>query len=164
MSNENDNLITPDSEDVAPIDYEAKANEYLQGWQRAQADYQNLQREWQERQRQFMPVAREQLLLEIVPVLDNLKQALLHTPTEVQGGEWIKGLEYIETQWIKLLDGWGIEMINTTGQIFDAKQHEAVGTDEAVEEGMIAREVQGGYKSGERVLVPARVIVGSKKV
>lgn len=164
MSNEKDNLITPEPEDVAPIDHEAKANEYLQGWQRAQADYQNLQREWLERQRQFMPVAREQLLLEIVPVLDNLKQALAHTPVDVQGGEWIKGLEYIEAQWLKLLENWGIEMIKTTDQSFDATQHEAVGTDENVDEGLIAREVQGGYKSGGRVLVPARVIVGSKTV
>lgn len=140
---------------------EAKAEEYLNGWKRAQADYQNLQREWQDKQTTFMSNAREALLQDLLPVLDNLKQALAHTPDEVKDGNWITGLQHIETQWLKLLEEWGIQPIDTTGE-FDPKLHEAIGTDENVDEGVIVKEAQGGYKNGDKILVPARVIVGSK--
>jgi molecular chaperone GrpE len=144
-------------------EWEAKAEEYLNGWKRAQADYQNLQREWQNKQGSFISNAREGLLQDLLPVFDNLKQALLHTPDQIKGTNWLTGLEHIETQWLKLLEQWSIEPIDTSGE-FNPNIHEAVGADENTDENMIAKEVQGGYKCGEKVLVPARVIVGSKKI
>lgn len=152
-----------DNDTLEENELEAKAQEYLNGWKRAQADYQNLQREWQEKQSSFMSTAREALLQDLLPVMDNLKQALEHTPEAVKGSNWLTGLEHIENQWLKMLNEWGIERINTEGE-FNPTLHEAIGTDENTAEGVIVKEVQGGYKRGEKILVPARVIVGSKTI
>lgn len=155
--------LPEDNKNESAIDWQTKAEEYLNGWKRAQADYQNLQREWQTKQSSFMQAARESLLLELLPVMDNLKQAVLHTPDDIKDTNWLMGINHIETQWLKMLSDWGIEQIETADKVFDPNLHEAVGMDENFAEGVIVKEVQGGYKTNDKVLMPARVIVGSKK-
>lgn len=163
MSNEDQTI---DAVEDQTGDEEVKINkeeEYLNGWKRAQADYQNLQKEWLAKQATFMTTAREALLFEIIPVLDNLNQALQHLPAEITESEWTNGLKHIQTQWLNMLSGWGIKPIVTVGEQFDPKRHEAFGADDTAPDGQIVRELQGGYETNERVLIPAKVVVGTKK-
>jgi molecular chaperone GrpE len=148
-----------------------KCEEYKAGWARAQADYQNLQKEVEVRRSEWVKLSEVQILEEFIPVYDNFKKAFGHevkdpTSTEAMEGHsgqwenWKKGIEYIMKQFGDILDRYNIEEIKTVGEMFDPELHEAVGEEESnEEEGIIVREVDAGYKTGDKVIKCARVIV-----
>jgi len=142
---------------------QAQCEEYKQGWQRAQADYQNLVRETAKQKGEWMQMIKGDVLEDFIPVYDNFKKAFSH---EVGAGDkqvenWKKGIEYIMKQFGDVLKNNGIEEVKTIGEIFDPRFHEIVGEEESdgAKEHEIIREVDGGYKSGEKVIKVAKVIV-----
>lgn len=140
-------------------DFRAKAEEYLAGWKRAMADYQNRERELGEEKRAIASYAAQNASHDFLPVLDNLRQAFEHVPPEQRELPWVKGIEYIVKQFEDVLAGHGIKRFNALGAAFDPARHEAVG-EEVGEEGKVVREISPGYVAGEKVIRPARVIVG----
>ncbi|OGL86036.1 nucleotide exchange factor GrpE, partial [Candidatus Uhrbacteria bacterium RIFCSPLOWO2_02_FULL_48_12] len=74
----NNNLSANPSENLEEKvkELERQAEENFAGWQRARADYQNLKKEWEKKQTQFMVEAKKILLAEILPIYDHLKQAM----------------------------------------------------------------------------------------
>ncbi|MBI2444108.1 MAG: nucleotide exchange factor GrpE [Candidatus Magasanikbacteria bacterium] len=137
--------------------------EYKQGWQRAVADYQNLQKEVERRRAEWAAFSEQQILAEFLPVYDNFRKAG-SVPPGTGGAElsgWAEGIQHIMKQFGSILKAHGVEEIKTVGELFDPACHEAMGEEAAggVESGRIIREVEGGYRSGERVIKPAKVIV-----
>lgn len=151
----------------------AECAEYKQGWQRALADYQNLQKETMARRAELVQMSEQQILEEFIPVYDHLKLAFRLQTSDFSPAQqkWADGIGYIMKQFNEVLKAHGVEEIKTVGEKFDALWHEAVG-EEALEpesqgdsvqgkfeSGIIVKEIEGGYKMGGRVIKPAKVII-----
>ena len=138
--------------------------EYKQNWQRALADYQNLQRETAARRSELVSMSEQQILEEFIPVYDNFKSAFRSKDQlewSKEQNNWITGIQYIMKQFGDVLKAHNIEEIKTAGERFNPKFHEAVGEeeDEKFESGNIIRELQSGYVMGGRVVKTAKVII-----
>lgn len=143
-----------------------QCEQYKSGWLRAQADYQNLQKEIENRRSEWIKMSEVQILEDFIPVYDNFKKAFGHEVKDGQWENWKKGIEYIMKQFGDILNQYKIEEIKTVGEMFNPELHEAVGEEEAEgkPEGEILREVDPGYKVGDKVIKCAKVIlVKSKK-
>lgn len=169
------------TEKINVKDLQKKSEEYLNGWQRAQADYQNLQRETEIKKREWIQLANANLLEELLPIYDNYKLAMAHIPENQKKTDWIIGIIHIKNQLEKFLKDYGIEEIKTVGEKFDVNLHEAVAlqsTDNSQlsvnkeenkekenkdlkekDEQIIKEEVRAGYKLHGKVIYPAKVIV-----
>lgn len=140
---------------------EKKAQEYLDGWKRAKADYINYKKEMEQRQHEMAEFAQAAVVMRLVPVADNLHEAFKHIPEELKKSEWICGIENIQKQIESILKDAGLERIKTVGEKFDPKFHEAVASEgkEGMEQDVIFEEVKSGYTLHGRTLVPAKVKV-----
>jgi len=134
--------------------------EYLNGWRRAKADYSNLKKDFEKKEKEIVQFANATLILEIMPIYDNLKLAWKHIPKEhKKEDEWLKGLEHIKKQFADMLKKLGLDEIKTIGEKFDPELHEAVSTEkvEGKKSGEIIEEIKSGYKLYNKVLEPAKV-------
>ncbi|MFA5945526.1 MAG: nucleotide exchange factor GrpE [Patescibacteria group bacterium] len=153
-------------------DLNVKCAEYLSGWKRALADYENLkksnvQTRDDDRRRVRMSVADD-----LLPVIDNFGYVTKHIPDssncdpefKKKFDTWVAGIGHIDRQFGEVLKGLGVEPIEALGKPFDAKFHEAGGSrkDESKPDGEVLEEVIKGWKFGEVVLRPAKVIINEK--
>ncbi len=136
-----------------------KCNEYLSGWQRAKADYENLRKETEKKMSELVNLAKADFLSELVPILDNFTKAVNHVPEDQENKDWVKGVFHIKKQLEDFLARNGLEKIKTIGEKFDHNLHEAVGKEQG-EKDIILKEVNSGYKLNGKVIIPAKVIVG----
>ena len=145
------------------IDYKELAAENLAGWQKALADYQNLEKEMDKRLSNMNDFVSAGFILDLLPIFDNYQIAISHIPEDEQESSWAVGLEHILKMWEGFLTERGIEKIKTIDAQFDTNLHEAVGqiTDEDQEDQMIIEEKAVGYKSKDRVIRPAKVIINN---
>ncbi len=142
---------------------EAKASEYLDGWQRAKAEFTNF-RKRQERERElarFEAVGR--VAKRYLPIVDDLERALKGRPAKGDGAAWSEGIELIYRKLINILEAEGITPIEAEGEMFDPNLHEAVVQSESDEHesGQVIEVLQAGYKMGDRVLRPATVRIAA---
>jgi len=144
----------------------AQCDEYLNGWKRAKADYINFKKETEDKQKMLFEFANAALLMEILPIYDNLKKALLSMDNEqlTMNNEFkarVEGIKQIKRQFEDLLKDYGIEEIKTVGEKFNPEFHEAISREkkEGVAADMIISEASAGYLMKGKVLVPAKVIV-----
>lgn len=155
---------TPETEEATPeekTDAE-RAAEYLEGWKRSQADYQNLQKDTQQRLQHINKFATEQFLQELLPMVDHFKYALAGIPPEDRDNAWAKGIEYIQQNFMNILKAHGAEPIAAVGKPFDATMHEAleeVDGDGTQDSGTVAEEVSTGFTLNGKVIQVARVKV-----
>ncbi len=140
---------------------EAQAAEYLDGWQRTQAEFSNYKKRQEVARAQVTANANAALLRKLLPVLDDLERALATLPVGLSRLTWCEGVFMIKRKLDLILEIEGVKPIETEGQTFDPRYHEAVTHEEVLgyEDGQIIGEVQRGYVLGERVLRPALVRV-----
>lgn len=140
---------------------EKKAAEYLSGWQRERADFLNYKKEEMERIGQLINYAREELILEILPLMDNFNVIEKKLPENSKKDENVKGLLQIKIQFQDFLKGLGVEEIKSIGEKFDPHLHEVVEEIEVKdkEKGTVIEEVKKGYRADGRLLRPAKVKV-----
>lgn len=136
-------------------------DEYLAGWQRARADFLNYKKEEMERIGQFLKYANEDLILKILPILDNIYIAEKKIPEELKDSQWIQGFLKIKNQFENFLKEQGIEEIKSLGEKFDPNFQEVVEEVETKdkESGIIIEEIQKGYKLRGKIVRPAKVKV-----
>lgn len=137
------------------INWEEKANEYLNGWKRAQADYQNREKEIGKEREVLRGFFEESIILEFLPVLDNLRAALATIGSLTP---YSKGIEQVVKQFENILNKFGVQKIDVLDKEFDAAFAEAA--ERQGEGNKVIKVVADGYKKGERIIRPARVIVG----
>lgn len=139
----------------------AEAEEYLDGWRRAQAEFSNYKKRQRAEQAKVRELANANLLRKLLPVLDDFDRAIATMPEGVQKLSWSQGLLMVRRKLEAILESEGVESIETEGESFDPYYHEAVTHEEmeGYEEGEIIGEVQKGYALGDRVLRPALVRV-----
>lgn len=142
---------------------EKKAEEYLHGWKRAKADYINFKKEAEEKQKEIIEYANANLLLDILPLVDQFKSAFAHLPADQKDSDWIRGIKHIESNLNKLLADYDIKEIPTRGAKFDPELHEAVEHVESdQEEGTMLEQVSTGFQLAGKVIEPAKVKVAKK--
>ncbi len=138
----------------------SKADELTHDLQRLQAEFQNFKRREEESRGELLTMAKQHVVMEILPILDNIERALAHRPVELAENAWASGVEQVGRQAQEALNKMGVEKIETVGQPFDHNLHEAVGVEEGEGESeIVAEELQPGYRIGDRVIRHAMVKV-----
>lgn len=156
----------------ASADLQAKCDEYLAGWKRALADYENLQKSNAQARDLDRRRVRSSLAEDLLPVIDNFGYVTKHVPSlegcsddfKKKFDTWYQGIGHIERQFSEAMKALGVEPIETVGKKFDPNLHESGGSkkDESQEDGVVLEELIKGWKIGDVVLRPAKVIVNEK--
>ncbi|MDD5501589.1 MAG: nucleotide exchange factor GrpE [Candidatus Omnitrophica bacterium] len=139
---------------------EKKAEAYLSGWQRAQADFINYKHRIEQERSDFTKCANASLMLSLLPVLDDLDRAFASMPSGSDGLQWVEGFSAIERKFRKILESQGLTEIKAIGEPFDTQFHEAVLLGKGKED-IVVGEVQKGYRLHDKVLRPTKAIVGN---
>ncbi len=143
---------------LAAKEAEAAANwdKYL----RERADLENFRRRAQKDKEDLMKYGNECLLLEILPVMDNMERALSHASEESLAAV-IEGVNLTRAMLLGVLKKFGVEPVETKGAAFDPAYHQAMFRIESadVAPNTIVEEFQKGYLLNERLLRPAMVSV-----
>ena len=138
----------------------AKAEDYLANWQRAQADFINYKRRSEQEKEELSKFANSLLMLNLLPILDDLERALASIPPKLAKLSWVDGVRLIERKLWASLEAQGLSQIKAQGEPFDPKLHEAAMHSKG-KEGIVIEELQKGYKLHDRVIRPAMVVVGN---
>jgi len=137
--------------------------EYLDGWQRAKADFQNFKKEGEQDRERFKKFASEGVIHDIIPVLDSFDMAFANKEAwEKVDSSWRSGVEYICSQLKNILLQHGVVEIDPSGQKFDPQKHastEIITTSKEKEDDIVAEVVQKGYTLHDKTIRPARVKV-----
>src|SRR5438445_348321 len=127
---------------------------------RLAADFDNYKKRMRQEQLETMQHASADLIGRLLPVLDDLRNVLEHQPEGIDQS-WIKGLELSVRKLEEALGAHGLQPIDSVGERFDPKVHEAVGHEESTEhpEDTVVSELRRGYRVRDRVVRPALVKV-----
>ena len=141
----------------------AQAAEYLDGWQRARAEFANYKKRVEAERQELRRTSTEALLLKLLPVVDDFERAFQALPEESTDATWVDGFTMILRKLQAILESQDVTPIEATGQPFDPLWHEAVMQEETDEhpDGYVTEEMQRGYRLGDRVLRPSMVKVAS---
>ena len=131
-------------------------------WQRALADYQNLERRTQTEISQKVSEKTNNLLLNFLNIYEDFLRAENSLSKEKINTD---GIQAVIKNMESLLSENNIKPIEAIGEIFDPQIHEAVSMveDNSLDDGTITQEVSKGYISGKAILKPSKVIVSKKK-
>ncbi|MDQ2984470.1 MAG: nucleotide exchange factor GrpE [Actinomycetota bacterium] len=141
---------------------EAQAEEHLTDLKRVAAEFENFRKRAARDQESFAMRANERLVKELLPIVDDLERAL-EAAEQHEEAELEEGVRLVHRQFEQLLDREGLAEIDTEGA-FDPHVHEALLSQPSdAEEGSVIEVLQKGYKLGDRVLRPARVVVAAPK-
>lgn len=135
-------------------DLEKKIEELENSWKRALADYKNLEKRVEEDKKSWGLFANENLLLNLLPVLDNLEKVLEHSKDE--------GIKITLKEFLSILKASGLEEIDPKGEIFDPMKMEAIEVIEGKKD-EIVETVSKGYFLNKKLIRPAKVKVGNGK-
>jgi molecular chaperone GrpE len=141
---------------------ESKCLELENKYKRALADYQNLLKRSADEKREFVRYANEGMILDFLPVYENLKLAVNHSKSDDENKSWLEGVKYVIKQFGDIMKEYGVEEIKTAGEKFDHNLMEALeneATDDQDLDGIVARELSPGYSMNEKVIKAARVVV-----
>jgi molecular chaperone GrpE len=134
-------------------------NRYL----RLAADFENFKRRTRQEQLDTIQLASSELIGRLLPVLDDLRNALEHKPAGIDDA-WAKGLQLSVRKLEEVMAAHGVEPIESVGTPFDPKLHEAIGQEESMEhpEDTVVSELRRGYRIRDRVLRPSLVRVSRR--
>ena len=139
---------------------EAERDSYLADLQRLKADFDNYRKRAARDQEALAARAHEGLVAELLPILDDLGRAL-EAAEDHEEAKLEEGVRLVQRNLAAALQREGLEEIPVDGR-FDPHVHEALSAQPSDhEEGSVLEVVQKGYKLGDRVLRPARVVVSS---
>ncbi len=165
MSDELTGTEVEESEPQAPtLDVQlaaltAERDEYLDLAQRVQADFENFRKRAAREQERLVAHAHERLVRELLPILDDLERAV-EAAERHEEAQLVEGVKLVEQSLRNALRKEGLVEIETDGA-FDPHVHEALLTQPSgdAEPGSVLEVVQRGYRVGDKVVRPARVIV-----
>jgi len=128
---------------------------------RERAELENFRKRTQRDKEEFRIFTRKELLLEVLPVLDNLERALEHVGESGEGQGLVDGVTMTVAQFRKVIEDFGARPMVTVGATFDPALHQAMAQLETVEQppGTVVSEYQKGYLLHDRLLRPALVVV-----
>ncbi len=128
---------------------------------RLAADMENLKKRSAKNQEMAVNRARTDVLVEFLPVVDHLEMALAHVEESTSIEALKEGVLMVLKQFANTLTRFGVESVDALGQTFDPNFHEAMAQEESqvYDSGVVISQWQKGYKLGEMLIRPARVVV-----
>ncbi len=142
-----------------PLDELAAArkerDEYLDALQRLKAEFDNYRKRVARDQQELAARAHERLVKELVPILDDLERALAHE------ADLDEGIRLIHRQFSEALAKEGLTEVPTDGKFDPHTQEALLSQPSEAEEGDVIQVLQKGYRLGDRVLRPARVVISA---
>ncbi|MCP5095440.1 MAG: nucleotide exchange factor GrpE [Chloroflexi bacterium] len=140
-----------------------EASDYKDRWMRSQAEFVNARKRMEKQRAQTYQNAMADVIGKVVPALDDFERALQNVPTEISENVWFEGIQLVERKLAGMLDGLSVLPIEAVGQPFDPNFHEAITQEpsDEFESGVVTRELQKGYKLGDRVIRPSLVCVAA---
>lgn len=155
-------MIKKDKQNKEMIELQKKVTELESGWKRTQADFDNYRKRSDQEKTEFARFANENLILDILPVLDNFSLALAHKPENLANDNYVLGLEYIKNQLEKTLLENNLNKVNIKiGDDFDPQTAEAIEVEEAKDfkPNQITEIIADGYTLNNKLIRPAKVKV-----
>jgi molecular chaperone GrpE len=140
---------------------QAEADDYKDRWLRVQAEFANARKRMDRERSELYTAATAEVIKKLLPALDDLERALASVPEAIREDAWLEGMELVRRKLFSMLEQFNVTPIDAVGQPFDPNFHEAITqeTADGLESGHVCRELQKGYKIGERVLRPSLVAV-----
>ncbi len=139
---------------------EAKADEHLNDLRRLAAEFDNYRKRVARDQERLVAMAHERLVKALLPVFDDLERAL-EAAEHHEEARLEEGVQLVHRALADVLRREGLEEIPTDGK-FDPHMHEALLSQPSeAEEGAVIQVLQKGFRLGDRVLRPARVVVSA---
>ena len=127
---------------------------------RLAADFENYKKRAARERQEYVQLANERLIAELLPILDDLERALT-AAEQHEEAQLDEGVRLVHRSLAALLGRQGVTPIETEGK-FDPHVHEALLSQPSeAEEGSVIDVVQKGYKLGDRIVRPARVVVAA---
>ena len=123
----------------------AKTEANLANWQRVQADFINYKRRSEQEKEEIGKFANAMLMLNLLPVLDDLERAFASVPNHLAKLSWIDGIRLIERKLRANLEAQGLSQIKALGEPFDPNLHEAAMHGKG-KEGIV---IEGGVNYGK---------------
>ena len=142
--------------------FEQQVGENLAGWQRTLADLENLKKRTITEKEEYRKYCLEDVVLEILPVLDNFKLATNHAPEDQKNSSWLVGIMHIQKQLSDILFNLGVESIEiNSGDEFNSEIADAIESVEStdIKSSHIARIVSSAYRMNGKVIRHAKVAV-----
>jgi molecular chaperone GrpE len=141
----------------------AKRDEYLALAQRTQADFENYRKRVARDSALALQRGVAKLAKELLPAIDNLDRALSAAATD---DPLLDGVRLVRSELSAALARVGVESFSPLGETFDPSVHEAMATvpqpaDGGADSGLVVEVYQPGYRLGESVIRPARVVVAA---
>src|ERR1700674_5633525 len=103
-----------------------KSQAFMASWQRAAADFQNYKRRVEEERSETARFASAALIINLLPMIDDLERALMNVDTHLAGLTWVDGIRLIHRKFQAVLDMAGVQEIEADGETFDPALPEAV--------------------------------------
>ena len=160
-------VVPPSAENDIEARLQSLEKDKKDNWDRylrAAADLENLRK----RQRREIDDAKLEskgrVLKEMLPVVDNLERAIEHATNQAGTNPIVEGVQLVLRQFLTAFERLDVTPIEANGQPFDPNLHEAISQQECDSPpGTVVQVLQRGYKSGERLLRPALVVVAKSK-
>jgi len=135
-------------------------NELTADLQRLQAEFINFKRRSDQERVQAVNSGKEQAVITLLPVLDNIERAIAHEPEDIKDHAWVKGVSAVSSQLEQQLATIGLVKIGVVGEPFDPQKHDAIAVDNGEgEHEVISAVIQTGYKFGDQIIRHAIVKV-----
>lgn len=151
-----------DNQAVELAKLKVENEELLNNWKRTAADFENYKKRKEQEAGELLELAKEAAVFKLMPSLQSLEQVLAYAPEDERFKDWLVGLSATIRQLEKAMEELGVKKIPTVGSAFDHNLHEAVG-EAAGPAGQIMEEVQPGFTLNDKVISPAKVVVGNSK-
>lgn len=135
--------------------------DYKDMYLRALADLDNYKKRSEEEKQEFRKMASFNIISEFLDIYNNLKQAESFIPGDQKELGWVKGVVMITAQFKERFSQFGLEEFNTLGKAFDHNTMDAISTekDESKENDIVLKEINSGFKIGDKVVQHAKVVV-----
>lgn len=128
--------------------------------QRLQAEFINFKRRSEEERTRAVSAGKEQAVIALLPVLDNIERAVAHEPEDIKDHAWVKGVSAVSKQLGSQLEAIGLVKVGVEGEPFDPEKHDAVAVDDGDgETEVVSAVLQTGYQFGDQIIRHAMVKV-----
>lgn len=137
-------------------------DEFKTSLQRVQADFDNYRKRAEEQKLSLLKYANEDLILQILPVLDNFQRSTEHIPAEIESNNWVQGMKLVEKQLEDILSQSGLKKVEAKiGDDFNPQLHEAISCEKSdkLAEDKILQIISDGYTLNDKVIRHSKVKV-----
>lgn len=148
---------TPDHDYDAVV---AERDGYLDQLLRERADFANFRRRVDQERTLARQMASRDILVQLLPVMDDFNRAMAAVPEEQASSGWVSGTAMVGKKLANVLERAGVTPVEALGQRFDPAFHEAVASEPGTSGDHVVEVYQEGYKLGQSLLRPAMVKTG----